>query len=389
MKLVYINDELATGDGSNSHAVGLMRAFTDILGQDNVITYPRPVDGSQMAVNLKAGKLRSKLKGLLAFIRFFRKKILSVKRSKEICADLNSKGFIPTHVIARATDFDITAIYVAQKYNARLVYEVNSPTFYERGVIKKEPMIGALEKWERRIINASDKVYVVSNVCRDMLCEHYGIDKDKFIVIPNGYMADLYTESADEKKKIRDVVRKKEGISDKFTVTFVGSLKTWHGIIEFCETAKLMQDNKNISFLVIGDGEMHDTIQNYVQNHSNMIFKGKMNLENMKKYLYASDLGIMPYVSKDKFYYSPLKMFDMIGSGLPFVGTSVGQVQEICESELSFDFLTDTNKSEDLRKRIEALEGSSELDQMRIKVQEYSKKASWNTRAQALIDQIN
>ena len=186
MKLVYINDELATGDGSNSHAVGLMRAFTDILGQDNVITYPRPVDGSQMAVNLKAGKLRSKLKGLLAFIRFFRKKILSVKRSKEICADLNSKGFIPTHVIARATDFDITAIYVAQKYNARLVYEVNSPTFYERGVIKKEPMIGALEKWERRIINASDKVYVVSNVCRDMLCEHYGIDKDKYIVIPNG-----------------------------------------------------------------------------------------------------------------------------------------------------------------------------------------------------------
>jgi hypothetical protein len=56
---------------------------------------------------------------------------------------------------------------------------------------------------------------------------------------------------------------------------------------------------------------------------------------------------------------------------------------------LSFDFLIGTNKSEDLRKRIEALAGSSELEQMRIKVQEYSKKTSWNTRAQALIDQIN
>lgn len=117
---------------------------------------------------------------------------------------------MPTYILARFTDFDVTAIYVARKFNAKLIYEVNTPMFYERGVIKKEPMIGALEKWEHRIIEASDYVYVVSNVCRDMLCEHYGINKDKFVVVPNGYMAELYTETDEKKGKYVSLSEKKK-----------------------------------------------------------------------------------------------------------------------------------------------------------------------------------
>lgn len=384
MKLLYINDELATGDGSNSHAVGMLQAFESILGKENVTSYPQPQDGSGKPVNHAAGGLRQKLKGPLQFVRYFRKKHLSVKRSKEIIANLHADEFKPSHVIARSTVFDITAICVAKAFNAKLVYEFNTPEFYERGVIKKEPLVGAIEKWEKKVLTASDWVYINSNICRDMLCEHYGLEKEKLLVIPNGYMSELYTENEEEREKIRTEVRAAEGLNGKFVVTFVGSLKVWHGIKTFCETAKLMQKDDDVVFMVLGDGDMHNMIADYANMHKNMIFKGKVNLETMKKYLYASDLGIMPYAKQDNFYYSPLKMFDMIGAGLPFIGTAVGQVKEFCLAELDEGFLVNDNSPNLIREKIVSIKMQLTIH-MKKRIFEARKNASWLKRAETLI----
>lgn len=384
MRLLYINDELATGDGSNSHAVGMLRAFESILGTKNVMSYPQPQDGSGNPVNLGANKLKSKLKAPLAVVRYFRKKYLSIKRSNEICRELASKGFSPTHILARSTDFDVTAIYVSKKCKAKLIYEINTPMFYERGVLKKEPMVKQIESWEKRIIDASDSVYVVSNICRDMLCDHYHVPKDKFVVVPNGYMGELYHESDEERKEIRNNIRANHGLTDKFVVTFVGSLKIWHGIQNFCETAQAMEAEEDIVFLVLGDGEMHDMIADYANKHNNMIFKGKVNLETMKQYLYASDLGIMPYEMQDNFYYSPLKMYDMIGAGLPFIGTSVGQIKEVCRAFGFENSLIPDNKTETLVRSIRNSRKMVGIYENLIR----RKDVTWMDRANELMTEI-
>lgn len=389
MKVLYINDELATGDGSNYHAIGMLCSFRRILGKGNVQSFPQAEDGSKKPVNLRVGSLKVKLKEPLQVVRYFRKKMLSVKRSKAIIADLQRKGFIPTHVIARSTVFDNTAIYVAKAFKAKLVYEINTPEYYERGIIKKEPLIGAIEKWEKKIIDASDYIYIVSVICRDMLCERHGCDKKKFLVIPNGYIEELYMETEEEKQCIRETIREREGISDKFVVTFVGSLKVWHGIKTFCEIADFMDKDDNTRFLVLGDGDMHDMIAEYTSTHKNMIFKGKVNLEVMKQYLYASDLGIMPYEKRDNFYYSPLKMFDMIGAGLPFIGTRVGQIEEFSEAYLTKDFLCDNSSTNGYIKLLNKLKDDKKaVDAMTTNVARIKNDISWEMRARELFAAI-
>lgn len=387
MKLLYINDELATGDGSNYHALGMLKSFEKILGEENVRSFPQAQDGSGKPVNHAAGGLRQKLKGTLQIVRFIRKHYLSVKRSKAIVADMNSQNFKPTHVIARSTVFDTTAVYVAKAFNSKLIYEFNTPEFFERGVIKKEPLVGAIEKWEKKVLTSADWIYINSNICRDMLCDHYGVEKDKFLVIPNGFMSELYPEATDGREKIRNEVRKAEAMEKSFVVTFVGSLKVWHGIKTFCDIAKIMEQNKNVKFLVLGDGEMHDMIANYVSNHDNMIFKGKVDLETMKRYLYASDIGIMPYAKQDNFYYSPLKMFDMIGAGLPFLGTAVGQVEDFCKKELADSFLVTNPSVENYCSKLE--ESIDNIEDMKKKVLNIRDGQSWEKRANALIKSIN
>ncbi len=386
MKLLYINDELATGDGSNYHALGMLKSFEKILGEENVCSFPKAQDGSGKPVNHAAGGLRHRFKGTLQFIRFFRKKYLSIKRSKQIIKELNIENFKPTYIVARSTVFDITAMYVARAFGAKLVYEFNTPEFYERGVIKEEPLVGAIERWEKKVINASDWIYINSNICRDMLCDHYGIDRDKFLVIPNGYMSELYFENKEEQLKVRNEIREKENIKNKFVITFVGSLKVWHGIQSFCEIAENMEKTKNVVFLVLGDGEMHEMIANYVSNHDNMIFKGKVNLETMKRYLYASDLGIMPYAMQECFYYSPLKMFDMIGAELPFIGTAVGQIKEFCENELNDKFLVHDPSIDTYVSKIN--ESIQYISEMRREIENIKDKHSWKNRANILIDSI-
>lgn len=389
MKLIYINDELATADGSNAHAIGMLQAFKKQLGEENVYSFPAEQDGSKVLVNIRKEKLKQNLKELLQYIRFVRKRILSIKKSKEYIKELEEKNFIPTHVIARSTVFDITAVYVAKHFNAKLIYEINTPMYYEWTVIRKAPLRKQIEKWEKKIIEESDYIYVVSTVCRDMLCEHYGVSVDKFVVTPNGYMKDLYSEDENERVKMRKKIRKKEKLEDKFIVSFVGSLKVWHGIQAFCDLAENMKENKKIHFMVIGDGEMRDSIKQYLENHNNMTWTGKLDYESMKTYLYASDLGLMPYNKQNNFYFSPLKMFDMIGASLPFVGTSVAQIKETVDGYFSNDFLFEDNDTVLLCETIDSIINQNEKYQiMKQLVKSKRKNFTWEQRTFDLLKAI-
>lgn len=389
MKFVYINDELATGDGSNSHAIGMLRGFEQVLGINNVISFPKAENGSEKSADVRGNALKKKLRFVLQIIRVWRKFFLSIKKSNEYIYILEKMQFVPTYIIARSTSFDVTAIYVAKHFNAKLIYEVNTPMFYESIVLHKEPLSKKIEQWERKILQESDYVYCVSNVCRNMLCEHYQLNDDKFVVIPNGYMRKLYFESQEEKDDIRKNIRKKEKLIDQFIVIFVGSLKAWHGIVELCKIAEAIETYKDIAFLVLGDGEMHECVSDYAKTHRNMLFKGKVDLNTMKNYLYASDLGIMPYEKREHFYYSPLKMYDLIGAGLPFIGTSIGQVSEFCSEHLTNDFLLDNPDVTEYVQRILALKlDSNRYTSMKMMIDKLREFETWEERCKQLLTSI-
>lgn len=387
IKLLYINDEFLTSDGSNSHAIGMLHAFEDILGSANIRVYPTPEDGSTKPINFKVQQLHKAFKNILQIIRYFRKRYSSIIKSNKIFTEFKKQNFIPTHIVARSTIFDTTAIYLAKKFNAKLIYEINSPLYYECGVIQKKPLLKEMERWERQIIENADLVYTVSSICRDMLCEHYKLSSQNFIVIPNGYMKELYIETEMEKQKIRNEIRQLEHLEDKYIIVFIGSLKIWHGIKSLCEVAELLENNKNIFFLVLGDGDGHELILDYITSHNNMLFKGKVDLQTMKYYLYAADLGIMPYASKDYFYFSPLKMFEMIGAGIPFVGTAIGQIEELCSEWGLEEMLIKNNEASTIATAIKDWT-EKDITEIKRKIQHVRQNTDWNTRTNILIQKM-
>ena len=123
MNVLYINDELATSDGSNYHALGILGSLVRILGSDHVKSFPTSVDGSGKQVNRNAFQWHNKHKNILQFIRIIRKFVLSHIRAGRLRRQLKASAWKPTHILARAVIFDITAVILARRYKAKLIYE--------------------------------------------------------------------------------------------------------------------------------------------------------------------------------------------------------------------------------------------------------------------------
>lgn len=389
MRILYINDELATSDGSNYHANGILSNLQTILGTDNVRSYPQPRDGSSVSTSHKNLKLQKKHKNLLQLIRMFRKTILSYARSRQLCQELEQSSWTPTHILARTIMFDNTALLVARHFGAKLICEANAPMYHEHCVINGLPFQKAVEHWEKNLLQKSDSVYVVSDSCRDMICQHYNLDPSRFLTIPNGYMPSLYSYEDSRREQIRNQIRKQEAFPDKFVVTFIGSLKPWHGINQLCQVAHMLANQPHIHFLVIGDGSEREWVEKYCSSHNNMTYKGKLNLSDMSQYLLSADLGIMPYEKMDSFYFSPLKMFDMIGATLPFIGTDQGQIHQVCSKFLTNDFLIKDCTPEAVCKQILSIADNPAIHaQMKSSLKDAAPQMTWNQRTQSLISQI-
>lgn len=390
MRILYINDELATADGSNYHANGILSCLQQLLGAENVQSFPPAVDGSSIHTNHASISRNQKHKKLLQFIRFFRKKIMSHVRCRRIIKNLKKSGWTPTHVLGRTVMFDNTPLLVARHFGAKLVCEVNTPMYYEHCVMNKLPLKASVEHWEEKILGQSDYIYVVSSVCRDMLCKHYHLDAGKFLIIPNGYDKTLYPQDSVSYTDKRNAIRSKEHLEDKFIITFIGSLKPWHGINSLCRIAHVMKEYSHIHFLIAGDGSQRGVVEAYCSSHSNMTYKGKLPLNEMSDYLCASDLGIMPYAFMDDFYFSPLKMFDMIGAALPFIGTNQGQINEICTECLNNNFLINSLDDAELSEQILKIAQTPALyHEMQVLLTEVRTTMTWESRTRTLINMIH
>jgi glycosyltransferase involved in cell wall biosynthesis len=108
---------------------------------------------------------------------------------------------------------------------------------------------------------------------------------------------------------------------DKFNVVWVGSIKeTWHDLELIAEAANQLweeEKGRNINFHIIGAGlsgfmaEMPPTV----------FYWGAERYQRLPNWLAGMQVGLSTYKPSRASLGSPLKVFDYMSSGLPFVST--------------------------------------------------------------------
>lgn len=118
-----------------------------------------------------------------------------------------------------------------------------------------------------------------------------------------------------------------------FTVGFVGTLKPWHGVPVLAEAfARLHRAHPDTRLLVVGEGPERGRLESLARDLGRGVeLTGPVPAGEVPGLLASMDAAVAPYPPLQDFYFSPLKMYEYMASGLPVVASRVGQVAEVLE----------------------------------------------------------
>lgn len=116
-------------------------------------------------------------------------------------------------------------------------------------------------------------------------------------------------------------------------VTFVGTLKPWHGVSDLLLAAAKAQASWRLR--IIGDGPQREALERQASDLGVEVdFRGAVVPEEMPRHLAGSAIGVAPYPvlgDEQDQYFSPLKVYEYLAAGLAVVASSVGQLPQILD----------------------------------------------------------
>ena len=119
----------------------------------------------------------------------------------------------------------------------------------------------------------------------------------------------------------------------RVVVTFVGTLKPWHGVADLITSAALARESWSLR--IIGDGPEMDSLRAQAERLGVEVdFRGAVAPQDIPAHLAGSAIGVAPYPDLgrgEQQYFSPMKVLEYLAAGLAVVASDVGQVPQLLE----------------------------------------------------------
>ncbi|HKF50447.1 MAG TPA: glycosyltransferase family 4 protein [Terracidiphilus sp.] len=183
------------------------------------------------------------------------------------------------------------------------------------GAVKNESAIRHLERMENYVYRHAAHITVLSDGFRKNLLNK-GVPSDKITVIPNFVDSDFITPQLKDNTFSRQL-----GLQDKFIVLFAGNMGFSQGLETVLDTAKMLQANEKMEFLMVGNGAGRASAEEYLttlQLH-NVRFLPYQPRE-MLPYLYGSaDVCVIPLRHGFAAESVPSKLFTIMGASKPAI----------------------------------------------------------------------
>jgi len=181
------------------------------------------------------------------------------------------------------------------------------------GVMKNRLMIKIMRNLERKSYKNSDFITVLSYGGIDYIVNRGG-DSKKIKHIYNGV-------NLDDFKKINKDFKTKEGIEDKFLISYAGILSPFQGIDNILDVAKKMIDYKDIIFYIVGDGMVKNQLEDRIRNEGISNVK-MLPMQPRNQYFNIISSSDLSFVSLDNRMNAPClpgKLINLMGVKQPII----------------------------------------------------------------------
>jgi len=117
-------------------------------------------------------------------------------------------------------------------------------------------------------------------------------------------------------------------------VVYAGSLGASYDIPTILKAAEILHSKfpEKIKFHIAGAGQYQSQIEQYIQNHTNLKFYGRLNYSDLLKLYAECHVGLSQYregATQSVTY----KLFDYLGAGLPIINSLQSEMKSIIEVE--------------------------------------------------------
>lgn len=236
---------------------------------------------------------------------FFIDKSLKTKPDVIICSTTELFAILP-------------AYYLSKKYKAKLVFEVRDIwplTLVKIGNFSEKNIFIRIMSWlEKFSLKKSD--IIVSNLSNyTKHIKSLGINRSAAWV-SNGVDLDEIKNIEELPLYLKELIPK-----NKFIVGYTGKLGVSNAIVYLLEAAKILKENKDIFFVIVGDGQEKENLKNISKNLNNVIFIDSIKKKQIQSMLSLFNICYIGLQKEElfKFGISPNKLYDYMYSGKPIL----------------------------------------------------------------------
>lgn len=238
----------------------------------------------------------------------------------------------PDVVIERYYNFGGEGLRAARTTGALAVLEVNSPLVDVAGSLKQRLdrilLVEPLRRWREWQCRTAEVIVtpsaaIVPAWAHDRVVEiEWGADTARFRPDASGEIA--FPRALDQ-----------------VTVIFAGAFRRWHGAIHLVDALRRLRrrGHRHVRAVFVGDGPERRRVERAARGLDNVIFTGPVAHEAMPAHLAAADIGAAPFdvaaygPLRLGFYWSPLKIFEYMATGLPVVAPNIDRVRRLVRHE--------------------------------------------------------
>ncbi len=213
------------------------------------------------------------------------------------------------------------------------------------GAIHNRGIIRFLERIENFMYHQADQIVALTKSFKEHILRR-GVAESRISVITNGADLTLFQPSSKHNQ-----VRRELGLQNEFIVSFIGTHGMAHGLETVLQTADLLRSQKDIIFLLVGDGAERSRLLQIrdARNLTNVIMLEQQPKERVPEFLAASDACMVLLKKSDLFKtVIPSKIFEAMAMARPIILGVDGESRSIIEDSGSGVFIEPEN-AEQLR----------------------------------------
>ena len=201
-----------------------------------------------------------------------------------------------------------------------LIYDIYPDALVNFGVVKEDSFIVKIwGRLNRSLLNKADKVFTISKYMGDTLKTYYE-RHDNMVIIPNWVNNNFIKPIP----KSENWFVAKHNLQDKFVVLYSGNMGVTHDIESIIEAADKLKSQKQIQFVLIGDGTKKEKIEQMINDKklNNVLLLPFQDAEVVPFSMASADISIVTLAEGAGSLSVPSKTYYMMATGSAIIAVA-------------------------------------------------------------------